>query len=79
MNLHQDKPTNPTFKKTTAILEKKKNIGTITRYMPFQRIFRKSPDVYPINFCGLGILKRVFSKRTPTTIDGLWKIVEEEW
>ncbi|GBL97357.1 hypothetical protein AVEN_170474-1 [Araneus ventricosus] len=48
-------------------------------YIPFQHIPTKSPDVSPMDYCAFGLLKRVLSKCKPTTIDGLWKEVEEEW
>ncbi|GBM20803.1 hypothetical protein AVEN_108253-1 [Araneus ventricosus] len=32
-----------------------------------------------MDYCTFGLLKRALSKRKPTTIEGLWKVVEEEW
>ncbi|GFW85632.1 hypothetical protein TNCV_852831 [Trichonephila clavipes] len=29
--------------------------------------------------CAFGLLKRVFGKRHPSTPNGLWKTVQEEW
>ncbi|GBN91889.1 hypothetical protein AVEN_77143-1 [Araneus ventricosus] len=48
-------------------------------YIPFQHIPAKSPDVSPMDYCAFGPLKRSLFKRILTTIDGLWKVVEEEW
>ena len=49
-------------------------------YITFQHIPAKSPDVSPMEYCAFGLLKRALSKRKPTTtIDGLWKVAEEEW
>ncbi|GBN89118.1 hypothetical protein AVEN_78869-1 [Araneus ventricosus] len=52
---------------------------TVIAYIPFQHSPAKSPDVSPMDYCAFGLLKRALSKRKPTTIDGLWKVVEEEW
>lgn len=78
VKLHQDKATSHTSKTTTAFLEKMKT-DTGIAYIPFQHIPAKSPDVSPMDYCAFGLLKRALSKRKPTTIDGLWKVVEEEW
>ncbi|UYV72765.1 hypothetical protein LAZ67_10000614 [Cordylochernes scorpioides] len=39
----------------------------------------KSPDLAPMDFCIFGCLKRALGKRHPRTIEGLWKVVKEEW
>ncbi|GBM01398.1 hypothetical protein AVEN_236217-1 [Araneus ventricosus] len=39
----------------------------------------KSPDVSPVDYCAFGLLKRALSNHKPTMINGLWKVVEEEW
>ena len=58
-------------------------IGTSIEYIPFQYIPGKLPDVLPMDYCVLSLLKniRVLSlfKRKPSMINGLWKIVEEKW
>ncbi|GBO20407.1 hypothetical protein AVEN_60674-1 [Araneus ventricosus] len=48
-------------------------------YIPFQNIPEKSPGVSLMDYCAFGLLKRAHSKRKPTTIDGLWKVIEEKW
>ena len=45
--------------------------------MLFQYIPAKSPDVSPVDYCTFGLLERALSKREPTTIDGLWKLVKK--
>lgn len=62
----------------TAFLEKMKTVKSIP-YILFQHIPVKSPHDFPMNNCTLDLLKRVLSKYKPTTIDGLWKTVKEEW
>ncbi|GBO14483.1 hypothetical protein AVEN_94971-1 [Araneus ventricosus] len=48
-------------------------------FIPFQHIPSKSPDISPMDYCAFGLFKRALSKRKPTTIDGLRKVVEEGW
>ena len=54
-------------------------IDTSIEYIPFQHISYKSPEVSLITYCDFGLFKIVLSKSKPTMIDGLWKIVKEEW
>ncbi|GBM71830.1 hypothetical protein AVEN_159950-1 [Araneus ventricosus] len=44
-----------------------------------KKILAKSRDVPPMDYSAFGLLKRALSMRKPTTIDGLWKVVEEGW
>ena len=76
MKLHQGKATIHTLKSTIAFLETIK-IDTSIECMAFQYIPTMYPDVSPIEYCAFYLLKRVFFKHKPTTIDGLWKIIEE--
>ncbi|GBM17952.1 hypothetical protein AVEN_111098-1 [Araneus ventricosus] len=78
VKLHQDKATSCTSKGTTAFLEKMKT-DTGIAYIPFQHIPVKSPDVSPVECYTFGLLKTALSKCKPTTIDGLWNVVQEEW
>ncbi|CAG7830115.1 unnamed protein product [Allacma fusca] len=39
----------------------------------------KSPDESPVDFFGLGILKKNLFNRRASTLKGLWKVVNEEW
>ncbi|GBN23068.1 hypothetical protein AVEN_233990-1 [Araneus ventricosus] len=77
VKLQQDKTTSHTSKSTTAFLEKMKT-DTGIAFIPFQHIPSKSPDISPMDYCAFGLFKRALSKRKPTTIDELWKVVEEE-
>ena len=78
MKLYQDKTTSHTSKSTFTFLEKMK-IDTSNGNMPFQHILVKSSDVSPIDYCVFGLLKRIFSKQQPTTIDALCENAEEKW
>ncbi|GBN45107.1 hypothetical protein AVEN_138587-1 [Araneus ventricosus] len=78
VKLHQGKATSHTSKSTTALHEKMKT-DTCIAYIPFQHIPAKSSDVSPMDYCVFGLFKRAISKLKPITIDGLFKVVEEEW
>ncbi|CAG7722156.1 unnamed protein product [Allacma fusca] len=39
----------------------------------------KSPDESPVDFFGLGILKKNLFNRRASTLKGLWKVGNEEW
>ncbi|GBM51342.1 hypothetical protein AVEN_110799-1 [Araneus ventricosus] len=78
VKLHQDKAASHTSKSTTALHEKMET-DTCIAYIPFQHIPAKSPDVSPMDYFAFGLLKRALSKCKPTTIDGLWEVIEEEW
>ncbi|GBM73022.1 hypothetical protein AVEN_66234-1 [Araneus ventricosus] len=78
VRLHKDKFTSHTSKSTKALFEKMKT-DTCIAYILFHHIPEKSPDVSPMDYCSVGLLKRALSKRKPTKIDELWKVVEEEW
>ena len=67
-----------TLKSTTAFLENMK-IDTSIGYVSFQHISAKLPDVSCVVNCAFDMLKRTLSKCKPTTIDGLWKVVDEKW
>ena len=54
-------------------------IDTSIECIPFKHNPATSPDVSPMCYCSFGILKRAPSKQKPTSIDGLWKDVEDEW
>ncbi|GBL93308.1 hypothetical protein AVEN_219449-1 [Araneus ventricosus] len=50
---------------------------TSIAYMPFLHVPAKFPDVSPMDYCAIGLLKSALSKRKPTTIDGLWNVVDD--
>ena len=54
-------------------------IGTNIEHMPFQYIPGKSSNALSLDNCASGLLKKAFSKRKFTEIDGLRKIVDEKW
>ncbi|UYV77146.1 hypothetical protein LAZ67_14003441, partial [Cordylochernes scorpioides] len=60
---------------TKSDLRQRTGINTI----PKNRTPVKSPDLVPMDFCIFGCLKRALGKRHPRTIEGLWKVVKEEW
>ncbi|UYV79073.1 hypothetical protein LAZ67_17001003, partial [Cordylochernes scorpioides] len=75
---HHDNVTSHTSSSTQAYLEdlrQRTGINTI----PKNRTPVKSPDLAPMDFCIFGCLKRALGKRHPRTIEGLWKVVKEEW
>ncbi|UYV63313.1 hypothetical protein LAZ67_2003719 [Cordylochernes scorpioides] len=75
---HHDSATSHTSSSTQAYLEdlrQRTGINTI----PKNRTPVKSPDLAPMDFCIFGCLKRALGKRHPRTIEGLWKVVKEEW
>ncbi|UYV75123.1 hypothetical protein LAZ67_12002553, partial [Cordylochernes scorpioides] len=75
---HHDNATSHTSSSIQAYLEdlrQRTGINTI----PKNRTPVKSPDSAPMDFCTFGCLKRELGKRHPRTIEGLWKVVKEEW
>jgi len=76
--LNHDKASSHTSRSTAIFLE---NICARTgiNVIPFSHIPVKSPDASPMDFCVFGLLKRSIAKRKATTIEGLWKVVLEEW
>ena len=61
VNLHEDKATSHTSKRTPAFLEKKK-INASIECIPFQYILAKSLDVSFAYFCAFCLLKKILSK-----------------
>jgi len=39
----------------------------------------KSPDASPMDFFGFGYLKQKCFARRPCTMDGVWKVLKDEW
>ncbi|GBN30660.1 hypothetical protein AVEN_237540-1 [Araneus ventricosus] len=78
VKLHQDETTSRTSKTTSAFLERMETDAVIA-YIPIQHIPAKSPDISPMNYRAFSLLKSSLSERKPTRIDGLWKVVAEEW
>ncbi len=52
---------------------------TEKRCIPFNEIPVKSPDASPMDSCAFGLLKWDFGKLHPRTLNGRWKMTQEEW
>lgn len=76
--VHHDKASSHTAKKTTAYAEDLKSRTGIT-IIPNEEIPVKSPDTSPMDFFGFGLLKQKLHFRKAKTIEGVWKILKEEW
>ncbi|UYV72309.1 hypothetical protein LAZ67_9002572 [Cordylochernes scorpioides] len=75
---HHDNATSHTSSSTQAYLEdlrQRTGINTIPKNITPV----KYPDLAPMDFCIFECLKRALGKRHPRTIEGLWKVVKEEW
>lgn len=75
---HQDKAPSHFSYSTVDFLEKLKE-ETKINYIPYNHIPVKSPDAAPMDFCVFGLLKQALAKRNPKTLNGLWKVLLEEW
>src|ERR1700678_118632 len=76
--LHQDKASSHTAKSTQAYLARMATETGINA-IPYSEIPVISPDASPMDFCGFGLLNRALGNRRPRTLDGLWKVCEQEW
>lgn len=75
---HQDKATSHFSRSTTTFLQELSQ-ETGINVIPKNHIPVKSPDAAPMDFCVFGILKRAIGDRHPKTLNGLWKVLCEEW
>lgn len=75
---HHDKASSHTSHLTTRYLEKMKAELGIS-YIDKEDIPVKTPDASPLDFFGFGYLKQRLGKRRARTLDGIWKISQEEW
>jgi predicted transcriptional regulator len=76
--IHHDKASSHTSKKTqdyTTEINSRLGITVISN----KDIPVKSPDVSPLDFFGFGYLKQQLFRRRATTLDGVWKVLKEEW
>jgi hypothetical protein len=76
--VHHDAAPSHTSHKTTRYgeeLQQKLGISLIHKSM----IPVKSPDTSPMDFYGFGLLKQRLQRRRATTLDGVWKILKQEW
>lgn len=76
--VHHDQASSHTSRKTAAYAADLKSRLGIT-IMPNSHIPVKSPDLSPMDFFGFGYLKQRLFKRKVTTINGLWKVLNDEW
>jgi len=75
---HHDKATSHTANFTTRYLEQlEREIGI--QYLKKQDIPVKAPDGSPLDFFGFGYLKQQLSNRRARTLDGVWKLAQDEW
>lgn len=76
--IHHDKASSHTPRKTHAYAEEiKQNCGPTI--IPNSEIPVKSPDISPLDFFGFGFLKQKMASRRAITLDGLWKVLNDEW
>jgi hypothetical protein len=78
VHFHQDKASSHFSKSTLCYLDKLKD-ETGINYIPKSHIPTKSPDASPMDFCAFGLLKRAVANRRAHTLNGLWKVLQEEW
>jgi hypothetical protein len=76
--IHHDKATSHTAKKTVHYANGvRENFGPTL--ISNQEIPVKSPDIAPLDFFGFGFLKQALFQRRSTTLNGVWKSLNEEW
>lgn len=75
---HHDKATSHVSRSTVNFLHTLETETGITSIEP-KRIPVKSPDCAPMDFCVFGVLKRKVGNRRPKNLNGLWKVLKEEW
>jgi len=78
VTLHHDKASSHTANLTTAYLQDLKD-QTGINYIAKEEIPTKSPDISPMDFYGFGFLKQRLFLRQATTLQGLWKVLKDEW
>lgn len=76
--MHHDKATSHTANFTTAYLNEVSAKLGIT-YLDKDSIPVKCPDGSPLDFFGFGYLKQQIAKRRARTLDGVWKVSQQEW
>jgi len=78
VTVHHDLASSHTSKETAAYAADLKSRLGIS-IMKNSEIPVKSPDLSPMDFFGFGYLKQRLFNRHASTIEGLWKVVQEEW
>jgi len=78
VHLHHDRATSHTSRSTRSFIEEKQREMGIN-VIETKNIPVRSPDVAPLDFYCFGMLKQRLFKRRPTTLDGLWNVLKDEW
>lgn len=76
--VHHDAATSHTARLTAAYAEDLKQRLGIT-ILKKEGIPIKSPDASPMEFFGFGFLKQKLFRRKATTLQGAWKVLNDEW
>jgi [histone H3]-lysine36 N-dimethyltransferase SETMAR len=76
--IHHDKASSHTSKETARYAEDLRSRLGMT-IITNSEIPVKSPDASPMDFYGFGMLKQRLFNRRATTIQGVWKLLQEEW
>jgi histone-lysine N-methyltransferase SETMAR len=76
--VHHDQASSHTSRETAAYAANLKDRLGIS-IMDNSDIPVKSPDLSPMDFFGFGYLKQQLFKRKATTLNGVWKAMQEEW
>jgi hypothetical protein len=76
--IHHDKASSHTAAKTIQYMEEVKQRIGVT-FISKSEIPVKSPDCSPMDFFGFGLLKQKLFGRRSSTLNGIWKAVQEEW
>jgi hypothetical protein len=76
--VHHDAASSHTARNTQAYATHlKQNLGITL--IQNKEIPVKSPDASPLDFYGFGHLKQALFKRKATTLEGIWKVLVDEW
>ena len=76
--VHHDAASSHTSRKTAQYAQDLKARLGIT-IIPNSEIPVKSPDTSPMDFYAFGMLKQKLHLRRASTIEGVWKLLKEEW
>jgi len=76
--VHHDQASSHMSKETAAYAAGLKSRLGIT-ILDKSEIPVKSPDISPMDFFGFGFMKQRLFSRKPKTLEGLWKVIKEDW
>lgn len=77
MKLHQNQVPGHTSNVTAAFLEKMKLAKVYYIFSTYS--YEVTWQLSPMDYCAFDLLKRALSKYKYTTINGLWKVMKDEW